>query len=137
MAFAFYPGRGKSFLERNKNIQQNYLVRVKGLKRMECGTLRMGQQILQRITRTGIMGQGDMDGLLQSRISSTLRSEKIAFLQRIQGDERETEMEENLQTVDGMLANLRNMAVDMSAEISDQNEQLDRITLKVELECSH
>ena len=78
-----------------------------------------------------------MDGLLQSRISSTLRSEKIAFLQRIQGDERETEMEENLQTVDGMLANLRNMAVDMSAEISDQNEQLDRITLKVELECSH
>ena len=25
----------------------------------------------------------------------------------------------------------RNMAVDMSAEISDQNEQLDRITIKV------
>ena len=25
----------------------------------------------------------------------------------------------------------RNMAIDMSAEISDQNEQLDRITIKV------
>ena len=30
-----------------------------------------------------------------------------------------------------MVSNLRNMAVDMSAEISDQNEQLERITLKV------
>ena len=51
---------------------------------------------------------------------------------RIQGDERESEMEDNLQAVDSMLTNLRNMAVDMNAEISDQNEQLDRITLKVE-----
>ena len=40
-------------------------------------------------------------------------------------------MEDNLQAVDSMLTNLRNMAVDMNAEISDQNEQLDRITLKV------
>ena len=30
-----------------------------------------------------------------------------------------------------MVANLRNMAVDMSAEITDQNEQLERIGLKV------
>ena len=53
-------------------------------------------------------------------------------MERIQGDERESEMEDNLQAVDSMLTNLRNMAVDMNAEISDQNEQLDRITLKVE-----
>ena len=50
---------------------------------------------------------------------------------RIQGDDRETEMEENLQAIDSMVTNLRNMAVDMNAEVSDQNEQLDRITLKV------
>ena len=31
-----------------------------------------------------------------------------------------------------MLANLRNMALDMNAEIRDQNEQMDRITEKVE-----
>ena len=31
-----------------------------------------------------------------------------------------------------MLANLRNMALDMNAEIRDQNEQMDRITDKVE-----
>ena len=30
-----------------------------------------------------------------------------------------------------MLANLRNMALDMNAEIRDQNEQMDRITEKV------
>ena len=41
-----------------------------------------------------------------------------------------------------MLANLRNMALDMNAEIRDQNEQMDRITEKVKfysilfLECS-
>eukprot|EP00090_Calanus_glacialis_P010320 TRINITY_DN18708_c0_g1_i1.p1 TRINITY_DN18708_c0_g1~~TRINITY_DN18708_c0_g1_i1.p1 ORF type:complete len:149 (-),score=48.82 TRINITY_DN18708_c0_g1_i1:969-1415(-) len=52
------------------------------------------------------------------------------FITKIQGDDRETEMEDNLQAVDSMLTNLRNMAVDMNAEISDQNEQLDRITLK-------
>ena len=40
-------------------------------------------------------------------------------------------MEDNLQAVDSMLTNLRNMAVDMNAEITDQNEQLERITLKV------
>ena len=50
---------------------------------------------------------------------------------RIQGDDRETEIEDNLQAIDCMVSNLRNMAVDMSAEISDQNEQLERITLKV------
>ena len=36
-----------------------------------------------------------------------------------------------MQAVDSMLTNLRNMAVDMNAEITDQNEQLERITLKV------
>ena len=42
-------------------------------------------------------------------------------------------MEDNLQAVDSMLTNLRNMAVDMNAEITDQNEQLERITLKVRM----
>ena len=55
----------------------------------------------------------------------------IWWLFRIQGDDRENEIEDNLQAIDCMVSNLRNMAVDMSAEISDQNEQLERITLKV------
>lgn len=59
-------------------------------------------------------------------------------------------MEENLQQVDlacrtlallqltfggfqvsGMVSNLRNMAIDMSTEVSNQNRQLDRINAKV------
>ena len=52
-------------------------------------------------------------------------------MRRIQGDDREHEIEDNLQAIDCMVANLRNMAVDMSAEITDQNEQLERIGLKV------
>ena len=36
-----------------------------------------------------------------------------------------------MQVIDCMVGNLRNMALDMGSEISDQNEQLDRITLKV------
>jgi len=49
-----------------------------------------------------------------------------------QNDDRENELEDNLQAIDCMVSNLRNMAVDMSAEITDQNEQLERITLKAQ-----
>ena len=40
-------------------------------------------------------------------------------------------MEENMQAVGGILANLKNMATDMGAEIEKQNSQLDRINDKV------
>ena len=50
---------------------------------------------------------------------------------RIQGDDRENEIEDNLQAIDCMVANLKNMAVDMSSEITDQNQQLARIEYKV------
>ena len=53
---------------------------------------------------------------------------------RLQGDSREQEMEDNMQQVGNMVTNLRNMALDMNAEVSDQNEQMDRITLKVRLQ---
>ena len=39
-----------------------------------------------------------------------------------------------MQQVGNMVTNLRNMALDMNAEVSDQNEQMDRITLKVRLQ---
>ena len=34
--------------------------------------------------------------------------------------------------VSGILTNLRNMAIDMNAELESQNEQIDRITVKVQ-----
>lgn len=40
-------------------------------------------------------------------------------------------MEENLEAVSAMVGNLRNMAIDMGAEIETQNDQLDRIYRKV------
>jgi len=48
----------------------------------------------------------------------------------ITNDDREEEMEENMQQVSTMIGNLRNMATDMGTEVANQNNQLDRINLK-------
>lgn len=40
-------------------------------------------------------------------------------------------MDQNMQEVAGMIGNLRNMAIDMGSEITQQNTQVERIHLKV------
>ncbi|RXM98218.1 Synaptosomal-associated protein 23 [Acipenser ruthenus] len=50
---------------------------------------------------------------------------------RITNDAREDEMEENLDQVGSLIGNLKNMALDMGTEIEKQNNQIDRITVKV------
>lgn len=40
-------------------------------------------------------------------------------------------MDQNMQEVAGMIGNLRNMAIDMGSEITQQNTQIERIHLKV------
>ena len=55
----------------------------------------------------------------------------LFYLFRITNDDREEEMEENMQQVSTMIGNLRNMATDMGTEGQNQNAQLDRINLKV------
>uniref|UniRef100_A0A915DUU2 Synaptosomal-associated protein n=1 Tax=Ditylenchus dipsaci TaxID=166011 RepID=A0A915DUU2_9BILA len=50
----------------------------------------------------------------------------------ITNDAREEEMDENIQQVSTMVGNLRNMAIDMSTEVSNQNRQLDRIQEKAQ-----
>uniref|UniRef100_A0A915ICB3 Synaptosomal-associated protein n=1 Tax=Romanomermis culicivorax TaxID=13658 RepID=A0A915ICB3_ROMCU len=52
------------------------------------------------------------------------------YITRITQDAREEEMDENMQQVSSMVGNLRNMAIDMGVEISNQNRQLDRIEQK-------
>uniref|UniRef100_A0A914E003 Synaptosomal-associated protein n=1 Tax=Acrobeloides nanus TaxID=290746 RepID=A0A914E003_9BILA len=52
------------------------------------------------------------------------------FITRITNDAREDEMDENIAQVSTMVGNLRNMAIDMSTEVSNQNRQLDRIQEK-------
>jgi len=54
------------------------------------------------------------------------------YIARITKDAREDEMEENLGQVSSMIGNLRNMAIDMGSEITQQNAQLDRINQKAE-----
>ncbi|KAG9508931.1 Synaptosomal-associated protein 25, partial [Fragariocoptes setiger] len=51
---------------------------------------------------------------------------------RITGDDREDEMEENLEAVGSILGNLKEMAITMGNEITTQNSQLDRINVKAQ-----
>ncbi len=53
------------------------------------------------------------------------------LLPRVTNDAREDEMDQNMQEVSGMIGNLRNMAIDMGSEITQQNTQVERIHLKV------
>jgi len=55
------------------------------------------------------------------------------IIQRIANDDREDEMDENLQAVDSILGNLKNMALDMGNEIDVQNKRIDRLTTKTEI----
>lgn len=52
------------------------------------------------------------------------------YIAKITKDAREDEMEDNMGQVNTMVGNLRNMAIDMGSEISNQNGQLDRINQK-------
>jgi len=54
------------------------------------------------------------------------------YIQRINDDAREDEMEDNMQAVGSVLGNLKSMAADMGDEISRQNKQLERIDRKAE-----
>ena len=106
---------------------------------MVCGCLRMmGQQTPLRTTETGTMEPTDMGGTSQSESFGEAGEEtKESLESRIVGDEKEAEMEDNMQQIGNMLNNLRNMALDMNAEVADQNEQMDRITVKVDIEFYH
>lgn len=54
------------------------------------------------------------------------------YVNRITNDAREEEMDDNLHMVNGMLGNLKSMAVDMGQELQTQNKQLDRLNTKAE-----
>lgn len=54
------------------------------------------------------------------------------YITRITNDDREEEMDDNLQLVGSYLGNLKNMALDMGDTIENQNKQLDRIAVKTD-----
>jgi len=53
-----------------------------------------------------------------------------AFVAKILCDDREEEMEENMEQVSAMVGNIRNMANDMDTALTRQNQALDRINAK-------
>ncbi|CAF4376407.1 unnamed protein product [Rotaria socialis] len=55
------------------------------------------------------------------------------YITRITNDDRETEMDDNLQLVSSYLGNLKNMALDMGETIEGQNKVIDRIAEKSEV----
>lgn len=52
------------------------------------------------------------------------------YITRITNDDREAEMDDNLQLVSSYLGNLKNIALDMGDTIENQNKQIDRIAVK-------
>jgi len=54
-------------------------------------------------------------------------------VKRYYNDEREDEMEQNLNHVGALIGNLKNMAIDMGGELEKQNDQIGRITGKAEM----
>ncbi|XP_043223492.1 synaptosomal-associated protein 25-like isoform X1 [Amphibalanus amphitrite] len=52
------------------------------------------------------------------------------YIGRITNDAREDEMEGNMEQVNTMVGNLRNMAMDMGSELDNQNRQVERISAK-------
>ncbi|KAM9323925.1 synaptosomal-associated protein 25-like [Gastrophryne carolinensis] len=54
-----------------------------------------------------------------------------SYIRRITRDQREEEMEENLNQVGSILGNLRSMALDVGNEIDIQNKQVEKIMEKV------
>ncbi|UJR26351.1 hypothetical protein I4U23_007684 [Adineta vaga] len=82
--------------------------------------------------------KGNEDGKVNSSgprqiVSQNGMGPGSGYIQRITNDAREDEMEDNLQQVSTMIGNLRNMACDMGNEISNQNNQIDRIKAKTDI----
>ena len=51
---------------------------------------------------------------------------------KITNDDREAEMENNMQQVSSMIDNLHRMSVDLGVELENQTKQLDRLNCKGE-----
>ena len=66
------------------------------------------------------------------KTDSDLSKYSGSFVQPINGDPREDEMEENLRLVASMVNNIKKGAIEMGVMIGDQNDQLDSIVIKSE-----
>merc|ERR1739842_154922 len=79
---------------------------------------------------------GEVKGGSGGKPAASVEVGEGAFVARITNDDREEEMEDNMQQIGAMVGNLRNMANDMGSEIGRQNDQLDRINKKADSDQS-
>lgn len=100
-------------LRRKKNFEKNDMYK-KAFKGSDDGAI--STQPGARYTPDGNRGEAAKSG----------------YIQKITGDDREDEMDENLGQVANIVGNLKSMAMDMGNEIDTQNRQLDRINAKAE-----
>lgn len=99
----------------------------------------------QKYKRTWGLGGTDADGEANgsnvvTKQPSAVRNGQAAqtnssapYIKRITNDAREDEMEENLEAVGGIIGNLKDMAMQMGTEIDKQNQTIDRITDKADM----
>ncbi|KAI5610896.1 synaptosomal-associated protein 25-B, partial [Silurus asotus] len=88
--------------------------------------------IVSRLKERGQNWGNNQDGVVSSQPARVVdEREQMAisggFIRRVANDERENEMDENLEQVGSIIGNLRHMALDMGNEIDTQNRQIDRI----------
>lgn len=77
-------------------------------------------------------GDGKVVNNQPQRIMDGQQMMASGYIGKITNDAREDEMEENMGQVNTMIGNLRNMAIDMSSELDNQNRMIDRINTKGE-----
>ncbi|XP_062863726.1 synaptosomal-associated protein 23-like isoform X2 [Trichomycterus rosablanca] len=81
--------------------------------------------------------EGGQGGVISNQPSSLQNGQTVTssgpYIKRITNDDRETEMEENLDQVGSIIGNLKTMALDMGNEIDNQNKTIDRVTEKADM----
>ncbi|XP_051723241.1 synaptosomal-associated protein 23-like isoform X2 [Ctenopharyngodon idella] len=70
-------------------------------------------------------------------VSAVSAASSGPYVKRITNDEREVEMEEDLKQVGDNIGNLKNMALEMNAKLSEQNQTLKDITDKADKTKAH
>ncbi|XP_065845407.1 synaptosomal-associated protein 25-like [Oscarella lobularis] len=58
---------------------------------------------------------------------------RSGYIKKVLGDDREDEMDENLGQVDAIVGNLKGIAIDMGNELMKQNDQIDIMNQKAEM----
>nr|XP_055029101.1 synaptosomal-associated protein 23-like [Misgurnus anguillicaudatus] len=86
------------------------------------------------------------EGLVSSQVTAVHKKRRIfgqsappsgPYIKKITNDAREDEMEKNLEQVGSIIGNLKIMAADMGHEFDKQNEIIDRMSSKAEINIHH